>query len=266
MAITGTINHPYPPALTDTSWKAAKTTGIRDKWNTELGAALRAAEAAYNHIDFDELVAQRFQATHGKLDTIPDALAAKARAETYYKVTVKPAIKILETAKSKAATASLNPVITSGARAKAGQMAAFLGSIITMLKSFKTTDYDHHIASLHSAYDLGLKSFSNAMNTALSGAHHFIEAVRNKPAAKIYNDGIEKAARDLTQCLGQVERMQKSGYDLHKPGPWAHALFTKLDDRANGRVKLPAKASTKVVLDAVNDFADVVDDAQEWWN
>jgi hypothetical protein len=96
MALTGTINTPYPPALTDTAWKAAKTAGIRDKWNTELGAALRAAEVAYNKIKFEQLVLQRLEVSHGKLDTLPDVQAAKTGAQLHYNVTVKPAIKALE--------------------------------------------------------------------------------------------------------------------------------------------------------------------------
>ena len=45
------IPGPYPVSCTEASWKAAKTTGIRDKWNTELSAALRAAKTAYDRID-----------------------------------------------------------------------------------------------------------------------------------------------------------------------------------------------------------------------
>jgi hypothetical protein len=43
----------YPVSCTEASWKAAKTDGVRDKWNTELSAALRAAKTAYDRIDLE---------------------------------------------------------------------------------------------------------------------------------------------------------------------------------------------------------------------
>jgi hypothetical protein len=49
---------PYSPNSTDASWKAAKTGAIRDKWNTELGTALRAAKLAYDKIKFEKTTAR----------------------------------------------------------------------------------------------------------------------------------------------------------------------------------------------------------------
>lgn len=266
MALTGNIVAPYPTALTDASWKAAKTAGIRDKWNTELGAALRAAQAAYNLIKFEQLVLQDLEAKKGKLVTIPDVQAAKTGAQLHYKVTVKPAIKALETAKSKSATASLNPVITAGARTKAGQMSAFLGSLLTLLKSFKTTDYDTRLADLQRKYQATHATFAAKMKVALSDARKFIAAVRLTPTVKTYNTGIQDAARGLSQLVGNVERMQKSGLDVGKPGPWATNLFHQLTPRAEGHADLPTKAKTPAVLIALQEFEDMVDDVDEWWN
>src|SRR5947209_20579546 len=91
---------PYSPNSTDASWKAAKTAGIRDKWNTELGAALRAAKLAYDKIKFEQLDVGIYTAKHGQWRVAADVDVAKVGAQTHYQVVVKPAIKALETAKS----------------------------------------------------------------------------------------------------------------------------------------------------------------------
>ena len=174
MALTGNILVPYPPTLTDASWKAAKTAGIRDKWNTELGAALRAAQLEYNKIKFEQLDIQRLEASKGKLVTIPDVQTAKTGAQLHYKVIVKPAIKALETAKSKAGVASLNPVITPGARTKAGQMSTELGRLLTVLKSFSTHDYDTRLADLQRKYQVTHATFAANMKVVLSAGRKFI--------------------------------------------------------------------------------------------
>lgn len=266
MALTGVIVDPYPTALTVVSWKAAKTAGIRDKWNTELGAALLAAEAAYNKIKFEQLDIQRLEASKGKLVTIPDVQAARTGALQHNKIVVKPAIKALETAKSKAGVARLNPVITPGARTKAGQMSNFLVTLLATLKSFSTSDYDVRLADLQRKYKATHATFAANMKIAMSDAREFIVDARQTPTPKFYNSGVERAARGLTQMVGQVDRMKKSGLDVGKPAPWANTLFDQLDPRANGKADLPLKVKTAAVLLAIQEFEDIVDDVDEWWN
>ena len=266
MTIPHPIVTPYPPALTDASWKAAKTAGIRDKWNTELGAALRAAQTAYNLIHFDRLDLATYEVHHPALRIIRDVELAKTAAKQHQQLVVKPAIKALETAKTKAAVARLNPVITAAARTKAGQMENFLGSLITNLKAFSTTDYDARQRQLVQNFQQAKATFTTGMDNGISGARKFINKVRKNPTVAVYNGGVMQAARNLTQQLGQVDRMQKSGFDLGKHGATAQELFNQLDPRANGHADLAANANAAAVTQAIDQFADILDDVVEWWS
>ena len=266
MAVPHPIVSPYPPALTDASWKAVKTAGMRDKWNTELGAALRAAQTAYNLIHFERLDLADFEVNHPHLRVIKDVELAKTGAKQHYLVVVKPAIKALETAKSKATVAKLNPIISAAARTKAGQMENFLGSLITDLKAINTNDYDARVRLLLQNFQQAKATFTTGMDNGISGARKFINKVRKTPTPAVYNGGILKAARDLTQQLGQVDRMQKSGFDLGKHGATAQELFNQLDPRANGHANLPLAANAAAVGQALDQFSDILDDVVEWWS
>ena len=264
MGLTGNIVHPYPATLTDAQWKAAKTAATGDKLKTEVGATLRAAQVAYDKIKFTQLSLQQLELVKPKLTILNDVTAAKTGAAQHYKITVKPAIKALEAAKSKADLARINPIITGSARTKATQISQDLGHLITTLKSFNTADYDYRLKNLNDAYKIGQASFNNALKKAMSGARTFITTARATPTVATYNAGIQTAARDLTQCLGQVDRMQKSGFQVGQNGAWANTLFDQLTPRAQGHADLPAKAKPAAVLAAIKQFEDLVDDVDEW--
>src|SRR5689334_8856325 len=107
MSVPGLI-FPYPASCTDVSWNASKTGGLRDKWNTELGAALRLAEATYKLIDFALLVvaeAAKKQHASGKFALKDEVDVAKQTAEAHYQLRVVPAIAALTAAHAKAVAA-----------------------------------------------------------------------------------------------------------------------------------------------------------------
>ena len=113
------FNLPYDDHFTVAAWKAAKTNGLRDKWHTDLSAALIAAKTAYDHIQFLALDLKLYQAQHGKDQTLTELAQLKADAQHHVTNVVKPAIKALEKAKSTADTAAINPVISTAANNKA---------------------------------------------------------------------------------------------------------------------------------------------------
>src|SRR5262245_42836000 len=102
---------PYNAHFNEAAWKAAKTDGLRDKWHTDVSAALRAAETAYNHIHWETVDLHMYEQAHGK-QTLAELAQRKAAAQQHITAVIKPAIKALENAKSKADTAALNPIIS----------------------------------------------------------------------------------------------------------------------------------------------------------
>ncbi len=258
---------PYPQNCTDASWKAAKTTSIRDKWNTELGAALRAAQVAYNKVKIENLTLNLY--TNNRpghhWEAALDVELMKTAAQQHYNVTAKPAIKALDSARSKAATAGRNPVISAAARAKARQIAIDLAARLAQLKSFKTDDYTRKKAEVTRNLLFAFQQFNGSITSALANADDFVTAVRNNPTAAQFNDNIGGAARRLTQNVGQVRKFEKNGHNLGKDVAVATRLFNTLDPWANDRVKVAANANRAKVLAKVIEFNTHVNAVKQWW-
>jgi hypothetical protein len=255
---------PFAPTSTEASWKAAKTAGIRDKWNTELSAALRAAKTAYDKIKFERLAVNLHVNQHGQWAVAADVLVAKTAAQQHYNVVVKPAIKALETAKSKATWAGRNLVVTKQVNTKAKQIALDLGQRLTQLKGIRFDDYDQEKLRLERAFQFTYNGFGAAMTRVLNAAATFVTDVRNTPTADYFNTHVQDAARDVTQQVGNAEKLKKNGLDLGKPDP--AALVLPLEDWAQDRGKLPDNANRQAVLRTVRRFETYIEDIDDWWN
>jgi hypothetical protein len=256
---------PYSANSTDASWKAAKSDKTRDKWHTELGEALRDAKAAYDKVKFYQLdVALIMAKTNQKFDIVKDVEIAKIGAMKHYTVAVKPAIKALEKAHSKAVWAGRNVVITQGANTKAKQIAADLRTRLAQLKGIDFDDFDAEIARLKRNMKFTHDNFATNMTRVLSDAAQFVAKVRQTPTPKVFNKGIENAARGLTQMIGQSEKLKKNGHDLGKTNP--QAIFDQLDDWANSRDKLDDNANRVTVMAAIARFELLADAVDDWWN
>jgi len=256
---------PWSPNSTDASWKAAKTNKARDKWHTELGAALRAAQTAYDKIKFHQLdVALIMRKTGQKFDIVTDVEVAKKGAILHHNNVVKPAIKALTVAHGKAVWAGRNIVITGTANTKAKQIAADLAPRLAQLKGIKFTDFDNEVARLKRNMQFTYDNYARSMVKVLSDARKFSRAVRRKPTPKVFNAAIQDAARGLTQMIGQAEKLKKNGHDLGKDNP--QAIFNGLNDWANGRDDLDDAADRQTVLLAVSRFELLTDQVDDWWN
>ena len=254
---------PYSPNSTDASWKAAKTDSIRDKWNTELGAALRAAQLAYGKIKFDVLDCGMYRTKHGQFGVAADVDVAKKAAQAHYNVAVKPAIKALDTAKSKAAWAGRNLVISKAANTKAKAIAADLTARLAQLKGITFDDFDTEKARLVNAFTVSYNNFNVAMTNCLNRADTLITTVRGNPTPAQFNLLIAKAARGLTQNMGNAQKLKKNGLDLGKADPTA--IVAGWEDWAQGRNQLPATASRTKVLATVFDFERKLNGVKAWW-
>jgi hypothetical protein len=252
----------YPPACTDTSWKAAKTDGKRDKWNTELGAALRAAKTAYDLIDLERLDLALYRQNHGQKLTLQQMSQLKAGAQQHVTQVVKPAIKALEKAKSKAAAAAINPVLSAQTRTRANAIKNLLGLHATQLKLVDFDDYDRTIATYKANLDRMYKDFDDDLSAALRRAVAFVKVVKATPTPANFNHGIETAARDITQQLGNVPTLQANGYRLLQTN--AQHLVDQLEDWAQGRGDLDDNASRAQVKQAITAFEKVLFEVAKW--
>ena len=133
----------YPAAATEPVWKAAKTEKLRDKWNTELGTALVVAERNYKAIKPELIDVQRIKAkSKAEFASLADLEKARKKAVDHYDRIVRAAIASLENARSKAAAAGRNIIISKGSKAKAKEIAAALAEPLQVLKAIHLRDFD----------------------------------------------------------------------------------------------------------------------------
>jgi hypothetical protein len=141
---------PYPQNCTDESWKTAKTESARDKWRTNVGAALRAAETAYNKVNVAKLDMVIFTSQNPQQlwNSAEDVKIAYQIAREHDKAALVPARKALAAAIKSAKTTSANPIISAQSRAKAKQIVKDLTTRLAQLESFTTNDFRKVAAEL----------------------------------------------------------------------------------------------------------------------
>ena len=256
------IPGPYPVSCTEASWKAAKTTGVRDRWNTELSAALRAAKTAYDRIDLQLIDLGIYRQHHGTGQTLAQLERLKVDAKQHTVALVKPAIKALEKAKGLAATAAINPVLTEQTRRKANAIAHDLGDRVAQLKRIHYADYDQSLTLSKGLLDHMFKVFDDDLSEKLRNGDQFVRNVRATPTPATFNAGIQTSARDITQLLGNVPKLQANGYRLAQVNP--KHLVDLMEDWAQGTADVDANATAVQVRAEVKDFEKALKAVRDW--
>jgi hypothetical protein len=263
---TPSVVSPYPANCKYAAWKAAKTDSIRDRWNLELGKALKDAEAAYNKVKWEWLDVGRAaqgMTERGKFDFMTDVDTAKKQAIAHNNTYVKAAIKALDKAQTKAAFAAKSPLTSKQATAQAKVIAAELKRRLAQLKSVKFDDFDAEKARLQRYNQQTYSTFDTKLQSAFRKADAFVDTVRDNPTAAEFNAGIKDAARNITQNIANVEKLKKNGFDLGKRIPKSE--LEALEDWAQERDKLPDNANQVKVMAAIHEYQRKVAAVRAWW-
>src|SRR6185312_25687 len=88
----------------------------------------------------------------------------------------------------------------------------------------------------------------------------FAQKAKTTPTAAYFNANIQKAARDITQQIGNNDKLKAKGYHFHHAQPTA--LFTVLKAWAHdGRVVHPTSANNEKaeVLSEISAFKQAVE-------
>jgi len=116
---------------------------------------------------------------------------------------------------------------------------------------------------------LGLKgreSLARNMMTNLAGgvakAKLFIAKVKATKSAQVFNDGIKSAARDITQSMGNVEKLKGMHYEFPKGNPTK--LLLVMEPWAQEKRKLPITADATLVLREIGAFAQMITAVERW--
>lgn len=123
--------------------------------------------------------------------------------------------------------------------------------------------FDARVKNL-STLEYAAKIFNSGLKRAMASALKAIQEVKKDPTASTYNDQFPKAARDITQQIGNLNKLRTKfptdtfpQYNLPAgdPTPLFNALVPWAD---HGRVKVANDATEQVVLREIKDFSTQV--------
>jgi len=257
----------WPVEATNAAWQKKKSFLDKNKAATKtgLGAELVKAEAAWKKINFDVLdvlTAPGKLGNPAKFKTPVDFDNAKAKATTQMTTNVHPASQAILVAAAAATKTKNNAALSNTAKTAAGVIETKLLAQGRLLRDLKLDDFDTRKAAKIQEAQLVASKFAASMKSALAKADIFIAAVKKTPTVDVFNKGIQTACRDLTQNLANVKNLADMGAPIGKTTPTA--LLNAIEDWAQDRDKLPAKATKEQVLLALKKYEDAVTGIKHW--
>ena len=259
-----------PVILTDADWQKKKGVIAKAAGKTGIGPAMKAMEAEWKKVDWDDLDPNLVWAKTGMQRTPANFPAAFKVAKTAYgKVTaLRSKVKSLaDLAEKTEAKFKSSKVIPSSSREHVGKIAKAADQLWIELKSIDQVWLAEEKA-VKAHYNTKLKQTADNLGKAipivLGRAEKFIEAVKKDPKPKIFNDAMPKVARDITQQIGNVEKILAEGIDVGKPVPKDE--LAGLKPWGNDGRKVDDKADGMAVLKEIALFEEAVDAVKDWWN
>ncbi len=100
------------------------------------------------------------------------------------------------------------------------------------------------------------------IESACDSAEAFITQVKADPTPARFNEGIQKAARDITQNIGNIEKLTKAGFTFAKEQP--NNWFRVLSAWGNAGRRVQDTATDREVLRELRAFEQAVDGVRDW--
>jgi hypothetical protein len=105
-------------------------------------------------------------------------------------------------------------------------------------------------------------SLMDLIESSCNSAEAFIAKVRAKPTPEMFNTSIEKSARDITQNIGNIDKLTAKGFVFAKAQPTN--LFKVLKAWGNDGRRVPDTATPSEVLRELGAFEQAVDGVRRW--
>ncbi len=257
----------WPQPLTNAAWQKKKSflDKAKSATKTGLGAELLKAEAAWKKINFKALGVLTAPGNLGnppRYKTPDDYDHAKAVAENHLKTVAAAASKTILATAAKAAATKKNTALSTSAKTAAADIETGLLEQSRLIRDLELDDFDKRKEVKLQEAQLVAKQFWTILKNALSKADVFIKKVKAEPTPVVFNTGIMKASRDLTQNLANVGNLAAMGAGLGKPDP--KAQLAALVGWAQDRDKLPGKATKEDVLKALQKYERAVTEIKHW--
>jgi hypothetical protein len=111
------------------------------------------------------------------------------------------------------------------------------------------------------AADYTAKMLTTSLESGIKKAEAFAALVKSKPLEQTFNAGIQQAARDITQQIGNVQKARDAGFAFDGDPT---NLFKVMTPWAQGQRKVPGDAPKEVVLRELGAFTQCVTGVKTW--
>ena len=186
----------YPVVCSNKTWQGKKSFMDKAKKATKtgLGDTLLKAEVAYKLIKWEKLDVKM----QGKLANADAIRASKAEAVKHYNNVVKPAIRAMEIAAGKARVTSVNPVLSTTAKAAAKAMSVPLHKHCVALKGLKLDDFDEAVVRWQKGVDL----WRGRLKGNVAKLEQELDDLEKNPTKANWTDDVTQAFRSVANSLG----------------------------------------------------------------
>jgi hypothetical protein len=234
-------------------WKHAKevfeqTTKVK-KPSAKVGSMFRKAAGLDSALE-------KVDAAEGAMLRGPKELAAFNAAVLVYKTAKDSYMKVLEATVNAEPSGVDKATYQKGIAVLKTQLVAMDSTMKTLAASAKTTQEGARGAAIMA------NTFIETTESAVHNAQAFIARGKAAPTAAYFNSNIVKAARDITQQIGNVDKLKAKGFHFRHDQPTN--LFTIIKAWANDGRQVPTTATSKEVLRELNAFEQAVTGVERW--
>ncbi len=234
-------------------WKAAKVlfknTAKVKKPSAEVDSFFRKPAG------IDKVLA-KLDAVENSINLKPASFKAFEAAMFEYKTAKDAYIKVLDATVGKEPKGADKDAYVKGVAVLKTQLVAIDSSLKTALSMAKSS------LEGRKGMEIMAENLMNLVESACGSALAFVAKVEANPTPAFFNSGIQKAARDITQNIGNIDKLKAKGFVLSKAQPTN--LFKILTAWGNDGRQVPATATKEEVLRELNAFEQAVQGVEKW--
>jgi hypothetical protein len=202
--------------------------------------------------------------TLGKLDTAdkkgignkPEALREFEAAYKEFLVAKTSYMKVLEGAVAKVPDKADKAGYIRGVKVLQTQLIALDTSLKTAIKMARSSNAGRK------GMEIMADNLMDLVESSCNAAIAWVARVEANPTPAAFNESIQKYARDITQNIGNINKLTAKGFVFQKAQP--DNLFTILKAWGNDGRRVPDRATPAEVLREVNAFEQAVEGVKAW--
>jgi len=165
-------------------------------------------------------------------------------------------VKVLQTAVGKVPDKADKEGYLRGIKVLQTQLKSLDASIKTALKMHKSS------LDGRRGMEIMADNLMDMVESSCNAALAWVARVEAQPTPENFNKSIQKYARDITQNIGNIDKLTAKGFKFEKAQPTN--LFKILKAWGNDGRKVLPKATPKEVLREVNAFEQAVNGVKKW--